>query len=446
MKKDVTSNFTEGPILSSLVRFALPLLAALLLQSLYGAVDLFIVGHFGNETSVVGVGTGSAIMLFVNTVINGLTTGVTVVLSRYIGAGRPEKAGRTIGGAIGLFALVAALLTAVMLAGSAWFVRLMQTPEAAFDKTLQYVRICSCGIVCIVAYNVLSGIFRGMGNSRLPLLFVGIACAANIGGDLLLCGPLHMDVRGAAIATVFAQGLSVALSLLVIRRQRFPFSFSRRSIGFPREEIRGILRIGLPLSLQDALISLSFLILNGIVNSLGLMQSAGYSISEKVTNLVMLVPSAIGSGMAAFVAQNIGAGKHARAREALFSAMKAASAVGAVMFLLTYFGGGWLSSLFSREPEVIARSAEFLRGFSPDCLLTCILFSFNGYFSGCGRTRAVMIQGIAASLLVRVPLAWLFAFASGGSLVLIGLATPVSSVCSILYYILGFRRLDRLPA
>lgn len=437
------NELTEGPILPALLKFCGPVLVALFLQSLYGAVDLMVVGRFGDAASVSGVGTGSAVMQLVTMILSGLTTGATVVIGRHIGEKRPDAAGRTVGAAVALFAVVAAALTALMVVFTRPLVLLMQTPAEAVDKAVEYVRICSWGIVFITAYNVLSGIFRGLGDSRRPMIFVAIACVTNIFGDLFCVGVLHMDAAGAAVATVAAQAVSVVLSLVIISRQELPFQFTRRLIAFDRAEISDTLRIGAPIALQDALVHLSFLLLNAIINRMGLLQSAGYGVAERVTGFIFLVPSAVMAGASTLVAQNIGANRPDRAQQVLFTSMGAGTAAGALLFCAGFFFGGPLSSIFSKDPGVVAQAADYLRGFSADCLLTCVLFAFTGYFNGCGRTVYVMAQGITSSFLVRVPASYLLSITKGATLARIGLAAPIATIYGIALYLLCYRKMRR---
>ena len=431
-----TADFTRGRILPALLKFSLPVLAALLLQAAYGAVDLMVVGQFGNATGISAVGTGSSVMTIVLSIVNGLAMGATVVIGQHIGEQRPDAAGRTVGTAAHLFAAAAAVLTVLMTVFAPALARLMKAPDDAFEKTVEYVRICSFGIVFITAYNVISGIFRGLGNSRLPMLFVAIACAVNIVGDLVLVGIFRMDAAGAAWATVAAQAVSVVLSLVIIRRKKLPFTLTWASLRrTDRHELRQTLKIGAPIAFQDTLVNLSFLLINAIVNGIGLQESAGYGVANRVTAFIFLVPSAVMAGVSTFAAQNIGAGQPERARKSMFAGMAAGSVGGLALFCAGFFGGGLLSALFANDPAVIAQSADYLRGFSADCLLTCVLFSYCGYFNGCGKTMCVMIQGITSSFLVRFPLSWLFARMEGATLAHIGLAAPLATVYGIVFFI-----------
>lgn len=429
MKK--VQNFTEGPILSPLIRFALPVLLALFLQAMYGAVDLLVVGQFGEAADVSAVSTGSQILHSITVVITGLAMGITILTGQRIGEKRPEEAGRTIGAGICLFALVAGVVTALMVALAGSMSRIMHAPEEAFAQTVAYVRICSAGTVFIVAYNVLGSIFRGIGDSKMPLITVAIACVLNIGGDLLFVSVFHMGAAGAAMATVLAQAVSVVLSLAIIRRRELPFRLGRGDIRFDGPVIRRILALGTPVAFQDLLVSISFLVIIAIVNSMGVIASAGVGVAEKLCAFIMLVPSAYMQSMSAFVAQNIGAKRLDRARKALLYGIGTSVAVGFLMFYVSFFHGDWMAGLFARDRQVILAAADYLRAYAIDCILTSFLFCFMGYFNGGGKTLFVMGQGILGDFCIRIPVAYAVSRISGVSLFYIGLATPASTVVQI---------------
>lgn len=443
-------DFTQGAILPALLKFALPVLLALLLQAMYGAVDLQVVGKFGTAADISAVSTGSQIMQSVTVVITGLAMGVTVLLGQKLGEDKPEEAGRAVGSGICLFAAVALVVTALMLAAAPQLATVMHAPADAYAGTVTYVRICSGGALFIVAYNLVGSIFRGLGDSRMPLLTVFIACVLNIGGDLLLVGGFGMGVAGAAIATVFAQAVSVVLSLLIIRRKRLPFTLTRRDLRFDRAVIGKILRLGSPVALQDVLVNLSFLAIIAIANSMGTIASAGVGVAEKLCAFVMLVPSAYMQSMSAFVAQNVGAGKEDRAQKALLCGVASSLAAGLVMFWAAFFHGDVLAGLFAEDTAVIAAAWEYLKAYAIDCLLTSFLFCFVGYFNGHGNTVFVMLQGFAGAIGVRLPVAFLMSRVSPGSLFHLGLSTPASTVVQIGlclgWYLWQKRKYDRLSA
>lgn len=433
-------SFTEGPILLPLVRFALPVLAALFLQALYGAVDLWVVGQYGSPVDVSAVSTGSQVMHTVTVLINGLSMGITILVGQQIGRGKPQEAGAVIGTGVCMFLLGAVGVTIAAAAGAAPLSRLLQAPPEAFADTVTYIRICAGGAVFIVAYNVLGSIFRGIGDSKMPLIAVVIACVCNIAGDLLLVAGFGMGAAGAACATVFAQAVSVLLSLVIIRRRPLPFSFTRADLRLDRAHLAHILRLGSPVALQDLLVNISFLVLVAIANSMGVIASSGVGVAEKLCGFIMLVPSSFMQSMSAFVAQNIGAGKPERAKKTLFYGILASLTVGVVIGGFTFFRGGLLAGLFARDRDIVLAAAQYLKAYAIDTLLTAFLFCFIGYFNGLGKTFFVMVQGIAGAFLVRIPTAFFISRLPGVTLFHIGLATPCSTAVQIIlcvgYYLL----------
>lgn len=427
-----TRNFTEGKIFLPLIKFAMPVLLALFLQAMYGAVDLLVVGQFSTAAAVSAVSTGSMVMHTVTVVITGISMGLTVLVGRKIGEGNKEEAGKIIGSGICLFASLAVLLSIIMVFASPLAAKLMHAPKEAFDQTVSYIAICSAGTIFIVAYNLIGSIFRGIGDSVMPLVTVAIACVLNIVGDLLLIAVLNMGAAGAAIATVFAQAVSVMLSLIIIRKKELPFTFRIKDIRPKLSYIWQILTLGVPIAFQDLLVSISFLAITAIVNSLGLIVSAGVGVAEKMCGFIMLVPSAYMQAMSAFVAQNIGASKPERARKALLCGIASSLAVSVVMFYATFFHGDLLSSLFAKDAAVIAASAEYLKGYAIDTLLTSFLFCFIGYFNGTGNTTFVMSQGIVGAFCIRLPVSWIISKQAWSTIFRISLATPASSLVQII--------------
>ena len=296
----------------------LPILGALILQAAYGAVDLLVVGRFGSTSGLSAVSTGSQVLNLVTFVVTQFAMGITVLIARYLGEKKPEQIGSVIGGAAVVFAVISAILFIVMIAFAHPISVLMQAPEEAVSLTTSYVRICGSGIFFIVAYNLLSAIFRGLGDSKSPLLFVLVACIVNIFGDLFLVAGLHLDAAGAALATVFAQAVSVVCAIVILLKKELPFSIKKSDLCF-NSQCKRFLRIGLPLALQEFLTQMSFLAFCAFVNRLGLEASSGYGVACKIVNFAMLIPSALMQSMASFVSQNVGAGKPKRAKQSMFT-------------------------------------------------------------------------------------------------------------------------------
>ena len=296
----------------------LPVLGALILQAAYGAVDLLVVGRFGSTAGLSAVSTGSQILNLVTFVVTQLAMGVTVLIARYLGEKRPEQISAVLGGAAVVFTILSVGIFILLVGFARPASVLMQAPEEAVGLTASYVRICGGGIFFIVAYNLLSAIFRGLGDSRSPLLFVLVACIVNIAGDLVLVAGFDMDAAGAAIATVLAQAVSVVLTVALLVRKKLPFAITRADFRL-NPQCRKFLSIGLPLALQEFLTQLSFLALCAFVNRLGLTASSGYGVASKIVNFAMLIPSALMQSMASFVAQNVGAGDQKRAKKSMLT-------------------------------------------------------------------------------------------------------------------------------
>lgn len=430
MKQEV-SDFTEGSILKKLVSFMMPILGALILQAAYGAVDLLVVGRFGSNEGLSAVSTGSQVLNLVTFVVTQLAMGITVLIARYLGEKKPDRIGAVIGGAVIVFAIISVVLFFVMILLARPISVLMQAPKEALDLTESYVRICGGGIFFIVAYNLLSSIFRGLGDSKSPLLFVLVACVVNIFGDLFLVAGMKMDASGAAIATVAAQAVSVIFAIVLLKKRGLPFAIKKADFRI-NSECRTFLSIGIPLALQECLTQISFLALCAFVNRLGLTASSGYGVACKVVNFAMLIPSALMQSMASFVSQNVGAGKPDRAKRSMFTGIGVGLVVGIFVFILVLFKGDLLTGIFTTDPDVIASGYAYLKGFSVEAIVTAILFSMLGYFNGKNRTVWVMVQGMVQTLLVRLPLAYYMSIQPDASLTKIGLAAPVSTVVGIL--------------
>ena len=429
MEKNNT--FTQGKILKPLILFALPVLLALFLQAMYGAVDLLIVGKFASSADVSAVSTGSQIMMTLTNLVSSFAMGTTVLLGQQIGCGERKQGGRTVGTAIVMFTVIALVMTAVLVIFAPQVSSIMNAPEEAFDKTVAYVRICGGGMLVIVAYNLIGCIFRGIGDSRTPLFTVAVACVFNIAVDLILCAGFKMGTSGAAFATVFAQIISVIVSFGVIRKKELPFEMRRTDIGVHGRTLRKMVGLGAPIALQDLLVSISFLIILAIVNSMGVTASAGVGVAEKVCAFIMLISSAFMQSISAFVAQNYGARRMDRAKKALHYGVAVSFAIGVGMFFLSFFHGNVLAGIFSSDAMVIEAAADYLKAYAIDCLFTAIFFCYIGFYNGIGMTKFVMIQGIIGAFCVRVPVSWFMSRRAGTTLFDIGLATPFSSVLQL---------------
>lgn len=409
----------------------MPVLGALVLQAMYGAVDLLVVGHFGTSAGLSGVSTGSSVLNLVTFVMTGLAMGVTVEIGHAIGEKKEERIGAIIGGSVVAFGLLSLILFCIMVPFAGEIARLMQAPEEALASTTQYIRICGSGIFFIIAYNLISSIFRGLGDSKTPLLFVLIACLVNVAGDLLLVAGFHMNAAGAAYATVFAQAVSVVLSVAIMKKQHLPFHITKKDFRL-NKDIGKAMKIGLPLGLQELLTQFSFMALCAFVNRLGLEASSGYGIASKIVSFVMLVPSSLNQSMASFVSQNVSAGREDRARKAMFTGMGIGIVIGCLIYIGVFFKGDVLAGIFSNDQAAVMNAWAYLRGFAPEAIVTAVLFSFNGYFNGHDETLFIMVSGILQTFAVRLPVSYYESIQPDASLTKIGSAAPLATCFGIL--------------
>ena len=430
-------NLTTGSVFKSIIFFSLPYLLSYLLQTLYGMADLFIIGQFEGVASTTAVSIGSQVMHMLTVMIVGLAMGSTVSIGQSVGANDKKSAATNIGNTVTLFMLLSLIFTVILLVLVKPIVSIMSTPTEAIPGTIDYLTICFIGIPFITAYNIISSIFRGMGDSKSPMYFIAVACAANIGLDYLFMGPLHMGPAGAALGTTLSQAISVITSLAVIFRRKSGISVTKNDFR-PQHTVMGkILKIGFPIALQDGLIQISFIVITIIANRRGLNDAAAVDIVEKVMSFLFLIPSSMLSTVSALGAQNIGAGKAERAKLTLRYAALIAVCFGTVTAITIQFIAEPVVALFTNAAtqdgaETVRLGGQYLRGYVWDCIFAGIHFSFSGYFCACGKSIISFIHNIIAILLVRIPGVYLTSLLFPATLFPMGLATAAGSLLSVM--------------
>lgn len=436
-------NLTTGSVFKNILIFSLPYLLSYFLQTLYGMADLFIIGQFEGVASTTAVSIGSQVMHMLTVMIVGLAMGSTVSIGQAVGAGDRKKAASGIGNTVTLFMCLSVVLTVALLIFVRPIVDIMSTPEAAVPGTVEYLTICFIGIPFITAYNIISSIFRGLGDSKSPMYFIAVACVANIALDYLFMGALHLGPSGAALGTTLSQAVSVIIALVVIRRHSGALAVKKSDFRPVRPVMARLLRIGVPIAMQDGLIQIAFIIITVIANRRGLNDAAAVGIVEKIISFLFLVPSSMLSTVSALGAQNIGAGKPERARLTLRYAAFIAICFGACMVILMQFAAEPVVSLFtdsaqSDGAEVIRLGGQYMRGYVWDCIFAGVHFSFSGYFCACGRSGLSFLHNISAILLVRVPGVYLTSLFFPDSLFPMGLATSMGSLLSVIICVIAY--------
>ena len=431
-------NLTTGSVWKNLIYFSLPFLFSYFLQSLYGMADLFITGQFNTTNSITAVSIGSQVMHMLTVMIVGLAMGTTVNIGHAIGAGDHKRAAETVGNTITLFMTVSVAVTIVMVALVRPIVSVMSTPAEAVDGTIQYLTICFIGIPFITAYNIISSIFRGLGDSKSPMYFVAIACVANIAVDYLFIGWFRLGPAGAALGTTISQTISVMVALIFMRKRNAAISLNKACFR-PRQAImKPILKVGIPVALQDGFIQIAFILITVIANRRGLDDAAAVGIVEKVISFLFLVPSTMLSTVSALAAQNIGAGRHNRALKTLRYAVSICVCFGLVVAIAIQFVAEPVVAVFDETPAVVLAGGQYLRGYIWDCVFAGIHFCFSGYFCAYGKSGISFLHNILSILLVRVPGAYLMSKLFVDTLLPMGFAAAAGSLLSVLICIFAF--------
>ncbi|WP_072449028.1 MATE family efflux transporter [Blautia sp. Marseille-P3201T] len=437
-------NFTTGSVLKGILFFSLPYLLSYFLQTLYGMADLFIIGQFADVSATTAVSIGSQVMHLLTVMIVGLAMGSTVSIGQAVGRNDKKSVSENIGNTVALFMIISLILTAVLLIFVNPVVSIMSTPPEAVSGTVDYLTICFIGIPFITAYNIISSIFRGMGDSKTPMYFIAVACIINIGLDYLFMGVFQMGPSGAALGTVLSQACSVLISLIIIFKRKNEMAVKKEDFKPNRIVMKKILNVGIPIALQDGFIQISFLIITIIANSRGLNDAAAVGIVEKIISFLFLVPFSMLSTVSALGAQNIGAGKQERAKQTLRYATIITVCFGLIVAIVMQFFAEPVVALFTDEAtsdgaKTILLGEQYLRGYVWDCMFAGIHFSFSGYFCACGKSMLSFIHNILAILLVRVPGVYLTSLLFPETLFPMGLATAAGSLLSAVVCVIFFK-------
>lgn len=439
MEKDLTT----GSVLKTVLHFSLPYLLSYFLQTLYGMADLFIIGQFNSVESTTAVSIGSQVMHMLTVMIVGLAMGSTVMIGQAVGAQKLKQASQAIGNTITLFMVLSILLTAVLLFAVNPIVSVMSTPSEALSGTVSYLTICFIGIPFITAYNIISSIFRGMGDSKSPMYFIAVACFANIVLDYLFIGGMKLGPAGAALGTTLSQTVSVIVSLAVILKRKTGITLTKENFKPRHETMTGLLNIGIPVALQDGFIQISFIVITIFANKRGLNDAAAVGIVEKIIGILFLVPSSMLQTVSALSAQNIGAGKHDRARLTLSYASIIAVVWGIAACILMQLDAKPFIGLFSDNAKVVLLGGQYMRGYVWDVILAGIHFCFSGYFCAYGLSGLSFLHNLLSIICVRIPFSYLASRYFTDTLFPMGLASSAGSALSVLICTGAFLWMER---
>lgn len=436
-------NLTSGSVLKTIIFFALPYLLSYFLQTLYGMADLFITGQYNGVDGITAVTNGSQVMYMLTVIIVGLAMGATVIIGRAVGAGKMREAGNVVGNTITLFMGIAIDITVVLLLTVNQIVALIGTPQEAVNGTIKYLIICFIGIPFITAYNIISSIFRGLGDSKSPMYFIGVACVMNIVLDYIFIGAMDMGAAGAALGTTFAQTISVVVSLFAISRKKSGIKLTKKDFVPDRQVMGNILKIGVPVAVQDGFIQVAFMIITVIANNRGIADAAAVGIVEKVISALFIVPSSMLATVSALSAQNIGAGKHDRASQTLKYATIFTTCYGIVVSVIVLAISKNILGIFSSDAAVILLGSQYISGYIIDTIFAGVHFCFTGYFCAYGKSYIGFIHNVLSIVLVRVPGSYLASQKFSDTLLPMGLAAPAGSMLSIIICIVAYTWLKK---
>lgn len=431
-------NLTSGSVLKNIIYFSLPYMLSYFLQTLYGMADLFIIGQFDGVAGTTAVSNGSQVMYMLTVIIVGLAMGTTVNIGKAVGRHDREDISRIIGNTATLFMTISVVLMVVLILLVRLIVSVIGTPSQAVEGSVNYLTVCFIGIPFITAYNIISSIFRGMGDSKSPMYFIATACFANIVLDYLFMGVLKLGPTGAALGTTLSQTLSVLITLIYIRKKNTGIELEKSDLKPDKETIGKILKTGIPVSLQDGFIQVAFIIITVIANHRGINDAAAVGIVEKVIGVLFIVPSSMLATVSALSAQNIGAKKYDRAEKTLRYAIILTVSYGIVVATITQFISKLIISLFSPDSTVILLGSEYLTGYSWDCIFAGIHFCFTGYFCAYGKSYIGFVHNIISILFIRIPGSYLASAMFSDTLLPMGFAASAGSVLSILICVGAF--------
>jgi putative MATE family efflux protein len=440
-KLSLEKNLTEGNVAKQLIRFALPFMLSNLIQTLYNVADMLIVGNFTGSVGISGVNIGGQVTFIITNIVVGLSVGGTVVIAQFLGSGDRKAMNESIKTLITFLLFTAVVITVAMMLLSDMILMLIQTPEESYGQARDYLNITLMGTIFIFGYNAFSAILRGLGDSKRPLIFVSIACIINVVLDLLFVAVFDMAAKGAAIATVISQAISMICCIIYLKRSDFEFDFKLSSFRFYKERFYMLLRVGIPVSIQNVVVNLSFLVLTTIANGMGVSASAATGIVGKYNGFAILPAIAVGSSVSAMVAQNMGAGRPDRAKKTFHVGFTLAFSVSLVVFIITRLFPEQILRLFGDDPDMISAGVEYMSTFTFDYLIVPATFCLNGLITGSGHTMVSSFAGIMSSLGFRIPLAILFGIILKKGMWGLGLAAPLATLGTTLivsvYYLSG---------
>ena len=411
-KKGVGMDLTEGNILKQLIRFAIPLLLANLLQQLYNAVDMMVIGHYVGSIGTVGVSSGGEVATLVTFLATAFGSAAQIYVAQLYGAKDQKSISETIGTSLVFMALLSALCMIISIVFCDVFLDWLNCPVEALGQARAYMIVVSLGLPFIFGYNAVCGILRGMGEAKRPLLFVAVAATANIVMDILFVAIIPWEAAGTAIATVASQIASFAAAAVFLykKKDHFELDFSLKGMKIHGHHLKVLLELGIPLASQSALIHGTQIICASHINSFGLVAAATNSIGNKVQKLINVFTMSVRAGSGAMIGQNLGARKIDRVKKITYTTMTLATGFSAIAAVIALVFPRQAFALFTTDPEVIEFGVTYLRINLIVFALAPIQGSFGAVVTGSGFTKLSFITGVLDGVILRLGISFLFAY------------------------------------
>ncbi|MCM1184144.1 MAG: MATE family efflux transporter [Roseburia sp.] len=451
-EKSLSKDFTQGSIAGQLLWFAIPFMASNAFQVLYSTIDMIIVGRYVGTAGLSAVSQSSLILNFATMVCLGFSNGGQVMVAQALGAKKRREMNEIIGTLFSLILMIALVLSAVFLIFRAGLLRLMNIPAESYGMTMEYFVICGLGLIFTAGYNMVSAVLRGMGDSKRPFLFIGIASAINLVLDILFTGMMGMGVAGAALATIIGQAVSFLFSLYFLykNKEAFGFDFRRERFRIKKKYAKMIMELGTPMAIQSGCINLSMLFVNSMVNKVGMVASATFGVGVRIDDIVNKISQGIQYAAMPMISQNIAARRQDRAKKVVWYTWLYA-AVLTVVFMLIYIGWGKaLFMLFSDDVRVHELSDTFIRAILWMFPAMAVMRGTNAFVQGIGNAKLGMALSLLDGVVLRIGLSWLFGIVLEwgffGFVLGYGLAPYGCGLPGLLYFLSGTWKRRKLLA
>ena len=441
--KQLSKDFTKGNIAKQLFWFTLPFMASNGMQVLYSTIDMIVVGKYVGTAGLSAVSQSSQILNFATMVCLGFSNAGQVLVAQALGAGKRKEMNVIIGTLFRLILLIGLILSVIILVGRSWIADIMNIPSESYTMVIDYLTICGAGLIFTAGYNMVSAVLRGMGDSKRPFLFIGIATVVNLVLDLLFTGKLGWGVAGAAWATIIGQAVSFLFSLYFLfkHREAFGFDFQKENFSMNPKYAKIMFQLGTPMAIQSGCINLSMLYVNSMINEVGVVASATFGVGGRIDDIINKISQGIQYAALPMVSQNIAAGEKSRAKKVVWWAWFYSAVLTVFSMTMYLLIGKQLFMMFSDDPMVHELSGTFIKAILWIFPALMIMRGSSAFIQGIGNAKLGMVLSILDGVVLRIGLSWFFGlfldWGFYGFVLGYGLAAYGCAIPGALYFLSG---------